>query len=460
MMESESLLPTCKCRFGFTGPRCQQQPQGNPCEGVACGDLAGCARAESITAGTAGFTCICPPGQATDVATGICRALRSGSQAGGPTCFDGLRNGDEPGVDCGGSCVERCREGQECQVTPGNGACAAGSVCSPGSSSDKSLRCVPARLRQGVLLSIGGVVFRGISEPQFVLGPAAPFKDHLVRSIPGARDASVRAVRPLAPRQRRALGLALPKAIAQARRTAEVDALAPRMPRKVARTLQEQSVGVIIDIEVQLYDTKSLVDARAAASSVQAGGSQSVLLQAARSALTDVGLDQVATVSAASLAVEVEVRASDSVAEEGPRAGPPAAPSPSKSPAASLFPAMDVTSAAIGGAAGVAFVIIVALGAIWTRSQCRQQQSRKQLQMATSSPHMAGYPTTLSSGMGSPGASASRPRQVASRSGDFSPRLSGASLAMQGNPMLGNGTPALSTADDRAAQAPRRARVR
>ncbi|MBU6431623.1 hypothetical protein KGQ29_04640, partial [Patescibacteria group bacterium] len=26
-----------------------------------------------------------------------------------PTCFDGKQNGDEKGVDCGGSCVNLCR---------------------------------------------------------------------------------------------------------------------------------------------------------------------------------------------------------------------------------------------------------------------------------------------------------------------------------------------------------------
>lgn len=32
-----------------------------------------------------------------------------------PTCSDGIRNGSETGVDCGGSCL-RCATGQPCQV--------------------------------------------------------------------------------------------------------------------------------------------------------------------------------------------------------------------------------------------------------------------------------------------------------------------------------------------------------
>ena len=46
-----------------------------------------------------------------------------------PHCFDGVTNGDESDVDCGGdACVARCQTGQTCSV---NGDCASG-ICNYG----------------------------------------------------------------------------------------------------------------------------------------------------------------------------------------------------------------------------------------------------------------------------------------------------------------------------------------
>ncbi|PFH32323.1 sushi domain (scr repeat) domain-containing protein [Besnoitia besnoiti] len=55
-----------------------------------------------------------------------------------PTCFDGERNGDETGVDCGGSCAQRCpscfnglRDGDEEDVDCGGSTCERCEHCSP-----------------------------------------------------------------------------------------------------------------------------------------------------------------------------------------------------------------------------------------------------------------------------------------------------------------------------------------
>lgn len=44
-----------------------------------------------------------------------------------PTCFDGKKNGNETGIDCGGPC-KRCGVGQQCKVANdcGSGTCTAG----------------------------------------------------------------------------------------------------------------------------------------------------------------------------------------------------------------------------------------------------------------------------------------------------------------------------------------------
>ncbi|HTV18039.1 MAG TPA: hypothetical protein VMG12_05195 [Polyangiaceae bacterium] len=59
------------------------------------------------------------------------------------TCSDGVANGGESGVDCGGACAARCGSGQGCRSTSD---CAAGLGC-PASLA----RCTPAACDNGVL---------------------------------------------------------------------------------------------------------------------------------------------------------------------------------------------------------------------------------------------------------------------------------------------------------------------
>lgn len=53
-----------------------------------------------IQSGWSGFWCRVH----SDCASGVCQ----GAECAAPTCFDAVRNGDETGVDCGGSCVAAC----------------------------------------------------------------------------------------------------------------------------------------------------------------------------------------------------------------------------------------------------------------------------------------------------------------------------------------------------------------
>jgi hypothetical protein len=64
------------------------------------------------------------------------KAAHAGEAPPGPTCSDGIKNGNESGVDCGGSCP-KCGTGQGCQES---GDCASGfcqgNVCKVPTCSD------------------------------------------------------------------------------------------------------------------------------------------------------------------------------------------------------------------------------------------------------------------------------------------------------------------------------------
>ncbi len=60
----------------------------------------------------------------SDCASGVCQD----GVCQAPTCTDGVKNGDETGVDCGGSCPKACPDGQGCQK---NSDCTSG-VCTSG----------------------------------------------------------------------------------------------------------------------------------------------------------------------------------------------------------------------------------------------------------------------------------------------------------------------------------------
>jgi hypothetical protein len=67
----------------------------------------------------------CAPGshcqEPNDCATGVCKAGSCLS----PDCNDGVLNGEETGVDCGGKCVKKCAIGSACKTSVD----CAGSVC-------------------------------------------------------------------------------------------------------------------------------------------------------------------------------------------------------------------------------------------------------------------------------------------------------------------------------------------
>ena len=121
----------------------QTLPEGAPCENGTCDIEHHCA-ASTCDSGAqdgdetgvdCGGSCgLCPDGQgcgdATDCLSGVCE----GGQCQASTCTDGTKNGSETGVDCGGTCPLRCSLSQGCAATK-DCAVAAGDLA-------ESVRCL------------------------------------------------------------------------------------------------------------------------------------------------------------------------------------------------------------------------------------------------------------------------------------------------------------------------------
>lgn len=54
------------------------------------------------------------------------------------SCYDGIKNGDETDLDCGGSCVNGCMLQKQCQV---GADCVDGLFCTKGKCIDRSIFC-------------------------------------------------------------------------------------------------------------------------------------------------------------------------------------------------------------------------------------------------------------------------------------------------------------------------------
>jgi hypothetical protein len=124
-------LETTAFCLGSTQPTCFDGIQNGDEQGVDCGGSS------------------CPPcGPAPSCNDGIQNGQETGVDCGGPacpacpTCFDGIQNGDEQGVDCGGSscppcgpapsCNDGIQNGQETGIDCGGPACPACPTCFDG----------------------------------------------------------------------------------------------------------------------------------------------------------------------------------------------------------------------------------------------------------------------------------------------------------------------------------------
>lgn len=104
----------------------QALPEGAPCDDGTCNaahECAGstCASGEKDgdeTGVDCGGSCeLCPDGEGCDDETDCLSGVCDGSTCQASTCSDAALNGDETGVDCGGACPLRCRLGEGCTTT-------------------------------------------------------------------------------------------------------------------------------------------------------------------------------------------------------------------------------------------------------------------------------------------------------------------------------------------------------
>ena len=163
----------------------------NTCQSARCGDLVVWAGTEDCDDGNANNDDGC-----TDQCTmgGV-----------GPNCSDGMKNGDETDVDCGGSC-NGCGDGKSCGAPADctSGTCTAG-VCEPGGNNVAlaPVNCAPAMV--GLDAAFGGAVMgncgcHGGGSGGLTFSDAASFKAATVnvkasnadmnRITPGDIDAS------------------------------------------------------------------------------------------------------------------------------------------------------------------------------------------------------------------------------------------------------------------------------
>jgi hypothetical protein len=121
-------------------------PEGSTCEGGTCDGKGVCAVSTCASGAQdgdeTGLDCggscgLCPDGQGCaapeDCLSGVCKD----SQCQASACSDGVKNGKETGVDCGGGCPLKCQLGEACAI---NNDCAVAA----GDFAD-SVRCVDAK---------------------------------------------------------------------------------------------------------------------------------------------------------------------------------------------------------------------------------------------------------------------------------------------------------------------------
>src|SRR5688572_18319022 len=119
------LCPGPNCPDNLPGPSCSDGARNGDEAGIDCGGS-------------------CP---------GACAAPAP------PSCEDQLRNQDETGVDCGGSCTAKCAQGDGCGA---DADCEAPLLCSPSSRVCTAISCADGQQNgDEILVDCGGSVCPG-----------------------------------------------------------------------------------------------------------------------------------------------------------------------------------------------------------------------------------------------------------------------------------------------------------
>ena len=104
----------------------QTLPEGAPCDGGSCDAQHECAASTcdsneqdgDETGVDCGGSCdLCPDGQACNSAQDCLSGVCQSDKCQASTCTDGAKNGSETGVDCGGTCPLRCSLDDGCAAT-------------------------------------------------------------------------------------------------------------------------------------------------------------------------------------------------------------------------------------------------------------------------------------------------------------------------------------------------------
>jgi len=133
--------PTSGCPACGAGKTCAQAGDcidascsGGLCQSASCGDGIENGAESDLDCGGGSGCSPCASGQrchlAGDCASGICAGMGPDGICQPPSCTDGIRNGAETDTDCGGTCapVSRCAVGARCAT----GSDCATASCSPG----------------------------------------------------------------------------------------------------------------------------------------------------------------------------------------------------------------------------------------------------------------------------------------------------------------------------------------
>jgi hypothetical protein len=121
--------------FGAGMGACAQIIDADPIKGLLPSSVDGGASSTGVATTTGDNSASSASGQGSGASTststggvGGGSSTASSSSGAGPTCTDGIKNGDETGLDCGGSVCPKCAD---CTACAGSGDCESG-CCTQG----------------------------------------------------------------------------------------------------------------------------------------------------------------------------------------------------------------------------------------------------------------------------------------------------------------------------------------
>lgn len=251
-----------------------------------------------------------------------------------PTCDDGLQNGDETDVDCGGggsgSACSACLSGLKCVASTDCAAtdslvCRADAASS--SSSSSQTRCLPASRPVGTHVDVDGVRLGQICAAQVTAGLRATLVANMRASIPSAVAVTIASV-------------------------TELGGCAPQGASTSRRALQSTARGVDLAFAVQMEASVQPAAAKASVDSYLASSASSGSF--ASDIVATLGSSSGVTVDTTSSSTNAAAN-SQPVTYQAVEASPSSQPSPATAPPASEEPGLVI--GVVGGCVAAAAVL-------------------------------------------------------------------------------------------------------